>query len=173
MKPERNSCLSGLRDPEDDGTLVLREVSNYSTNNTATHSICSNTTVTTTNVRAQSNKSYRILANLVNYNMRCATELKGVTFNIKLRFIQIIGRYRRCTSVCQANVTEPKLYDRDLHLPDGVEDCSISTRRTSLITWKVFMHQAVNPICSTRQAVHHSHVNLLGKIGSRIWVKES
>jgi len=47
----------------------------------------------------------------------------------------------------------------------------ISTLRTSLIMWKVFVHQAGYPICSTRQAVRHSHFNLLDKLGSRIWVK--
>lgn len=103
--------------------------------------------------------------------MRCAMEMKGVTFNTKLRFIQIMGRYDRCTNLCQASVTDPKLHDHDLHPPDGAEDCYISTPCTSLIMWKVFVHQASKPICSTRQAVHHSYFNLLGKPGSRIWVK--
>ena len=89
-------------------------------------------------------------------------ELKGVAFNIKLRFTQIMGRYDRCTNVCQASVTDPELRDHNLHLPDAAEDCYVSTPRTYLIMWKVFVHQAGNPICSTRQAVRHSHFNLLG-----------
>jgi len=46
-----------------------------------------------------------------------------------------------------------------------------SQRLTHPIKWKVFTHQAGNPNCSTCQAVRHSHVNLLGTLGSRIWVK--
>jgi hypothetical protein len=46
-------------------------------------------------------------------------ELKGMTFNIKLRFIQSMGRYDRWTNVCQAIVTDPMPHDHDHHLPDG------------------------------------------------------
>jgi len=45
--------------------MILWEVSNYLTNNIASQSICSNTTVTTTrNIITQSHMSYRILAHL-------------------------------------------------------------------------------------------------------------
>jgi len=86
--------------------------------------------------------------------MRCATELKGVTFNIKLRFLKIMGRYDRCNSVCQASDTKQKLRDHYLHLPDGAEDGYISTPRTSSITWMVFVHKQTIPFAvHTRQSV--------------------
>ena len=52
-----------------------------------------------------------------------------------------------------------------------LEDCYISTPCTSLSMWKASVHQAGNPIRSIRQRVRHSHINLLGKPGSRIWVQ--
>jgi len=91
--------------------------------------------------------------------MQCATELKGVTFNIKLQFIQIMGRYDRCSNIGQASVTDQKLCDRDLHLLhlntshilDHVEGICASSRVSHLQYTPSSTSQPLQPTRQTRQ----------------------
>jgi len=172
MKPKRNSCLFRLHDPEDEGTTVLWEVRNYSTNNTESRSICSNTTVTTTNVTTQSNISYRILANLVNitcdvpWNWKAGHSMSNcdssklsegnVGAPVSVRRVSLIQSCMIMTSICLMELKTVTSQHLAHPWSRGRYSCT---------------YQAGNPICSACQAICHSHVNLPGTLGSRIWVK--
>lgn len=153
-------------------TLKMLELQSFgksgTTRPTTQHHIQS---VTTTNVTTQSNKNYRILTHPV--HIKC-----DVSWNWK-----VWHSISNCdSSKVWEDMTGGPMSVRRLSLTQchmimiticlmELEHCYISTPHTSLIKWKVFVHQAGNPIRSTLQAVSHGHTNLLGTIGSRIWVK--